>query len=86
MPRDPPLQVVLPRPRLPRMKASDSDLSHFPAYPNITGSDLEKKSPEFRVAHVRYFNKLKREKFPMLDKKTYHAAKESSLSVKLRRF
>ena len=81
MPRDPPLQVVPPRPRLPRMKASDSDLSHFPAYPNITGSDLDKKSPEFRVAHVRYFKKLKRERFPMLDRKEYHAANESSLGV-----
>ena len=86
MPRDPPLQVATPRPRLPRTKASDSDLSHFLAPPNITGSDLDKKSPEFRVAHVRYFNKLKREKFPMLDTKAYHAANESSLGVKLRRF
>ena len=84
--RDPPLQVAPPRPRLPRTKASDSDLSHFLAPPNITASDLDKRSPEFRVAHVRYFKKLKREKFPMMDKKAYHAANESSLGVKLRRF
>ena len=86
MPRDPQLQVAPPRPRLPRTRACDFDLSHFRAPPNITSSDLDKKSPEFRVAHVRYFNKLKREKFSMLDKKAYHAANESSLGVKLRRF
>ena len=39
----------------------------------------------FRVAYVRHFRKLKAN-FPMLEKKMYHEANESSLGVKLRRF
>ena len=66
---------------------NSANLLSFPVpAPNITGLDLDYKSPEFRVAHVRYFNKLKRERFPMLDKKEYHGAHESSLGVWLRRF
>ena len=80
VPSTPSLPAPPPRPRLPRTRASDSDLNHFRAPSNITASDLDKKSPEFHIAHVRYFNKLKREKFLMLDKKAYHTANKSSLA------
>jgi len=62
------------------------DLSLFRAPSQITSAKLNTRSPEFRVAHVRYYGKLKEEKFPMLDKKMYFDANEDALGVKLRRF
>jgi len=79
--------VPPPPPRRPRSTCSStSDLSHYVAPESIISSRLDKRSPEFRVAHVRYFRKLKEDGFPMLDMSAYFAANESSLGVKLRRF
>ena len=61
------------------------DQGPFVALAELVAPDLDKKSTHFRVAHVRHFRKLKAN-FPMLDKKMYHEANESSLGVKLRRF
>ena len=44
-----------------------------------------KKSPEFQLALMRFYNELKN-LFPMLNKKAYYEAKKSHLGVKLRRF
>ena len=73
----------LPPPRLPQ---SSTDVNLFAAPANLVSSDLDTKSPEFRLAHIRYFRKLKEEKFPQMDKSKYHAANEHALGVKLRRF
>ena len=76
-----------PPPRRPRSTCSStSDLSHYVAPESIISSNLDKRSPEFRVDHVRYFRKLKEDGFPMLDMTAYYTANESSLGVKLRRF
>ena len=80
-----PKQHRQPRPpRLPRSKPVSS-LSQFVAPSAITDPKLYKKSPEFRLAHVRYYNKLK-EKFPFLDKTMYHEANKEALGVAVRRF
>ena len=52
---------------------------------SLTSPDLDKKSPEFRLAHMRFYNELKN-LFPMLNKKAYYEANKSHLGVKLRRF
>ena len=89
--KDPPRTVVSnpapPRgPRRPRRSQQmPIDQGPFVAPAELVAPDLDKKSPHFRVAHVRHFRKLK-SNFPMLDKKMYHEANESSLGVKLRRF
>ena len=80
--------VVPKRPRIPRkheFKQRSSDPIPFLAPPEITLPSLKKKSPEFRVALVRFYNGLK-EKSPMLDKNMYHEVNEKSLGVKLRAF
>ena len=46
-----------PPPRLPRSKPY-SDLSVFKAPSELIGPDLNTRSPEFRLAHVQYFEKL----------------------------
>ena len=71
-----------PAPPLPRR---DSELSPFMASASLTSLDLDKKSPEFRLAHMRFYNELKLS-FPMLNKKPYYRAKKSHLGVKLRSF
>ena len=71
-----------PAPPLPRR---DSELSTFMAPASLTSPDLDKKSPEFRLAHMRFYNELKN-LFPMLNKKAYYEANKSHLGVKLRRF
>ena len=71
-----------PAPPLPRR---DSELSPFMVPASLTSPDLDKKSPEFRLAHMRFYNELKLS-FPMLNKKAYHEANKSHLGVKLRRF
>ena len=76
-----------PPPRRPRSTCSStSDLSHYVVPESTISSNLDKRSPEFRVGHVRYFQKLKEDGFPMLDMTAYYTANESSLGVKLRRF
>ena len=47
---------------------------------SLTSPDLDKKSPEFRLAHMRFYNEFKN-LFPMLNE-----ANKSHLGVKLRRF
>ena len=73
-------------PRRPRSRQSDQDLTNFRAPASLTTQDLDKKSPEFRAAHVRYFRRLREDLFPMMDKTAYHAANADVLGVKLRRF
>ena len=74
-----------PPPRCPRTK-SIPDTSPFIAPPNLTSANLDKRSPEFRIAHVRYYNKLKNEAIPILDRALYYEANKEVLGVKLRRF
>ena len=89
--KDPPRTVVSnpapPRgPRRPRRSQQmPIDQGPFVAPAELVAPDLDKKSPHFRVAHVRHFRKLKAN-FPMLDKKMYDEANESSLGVKLHKF
>ena len=59
-----------PPPRRPRTKPN-VDMVHYMAPPDLTGPNLNKKSPQFRLVHVRYFEKLKEEKYPFLDKTMY---------------
>ena len=51
----------------------------FVASKEILSSELDTKSPEFRVAHVRYYNELIDQRFPMLDKETYRQANKNVL-------
>ena len=83
----PKLPKVPRPPRRPRKsnKKYSSDMSPFLAPEGLTSPSLNKKFPEFRVAHVRYYNSLK-ENFPMLDKKMYHQVNAKSIGVKLRAF
>ena len=74
-----------PSPRRPRSKPI-SDLNPFRAPENLVADNLDKKSLEFRIAHVRYFRTLKQTKFPFLDKKMYYEANEQTLGVGIRRF
>ena len=89
--KDPPRTVVSnpapPRPpRRPRRSQQEPiDDGPFVAPAELVAPDLDRKSPHFRVAHVRHYRKLE-SNFPMLDKKMYHKANETSLGVKLRRF
>ena len=73
-----------PPSRLPRSKPI-SDLNPFRASENLVADSLDKKSLEFRIAHVRYFRTLKQTKFPFLDKKMYYEANEQTLGVGIRR-
>ena len=51
----------------------------------LISPDLDKKSPEFRLAHMRFYSELKTS-FPMINKKAYYEANKSYLGVGLRRF
>ena len=55
------------------------------AHASLISTDLDRKSPEFRLAHIRFYTELKI-LFPMLNKKAYYEANKSHLGVKLRRF
>ena len=44
-----------------------------------------KKSPQFRIAHIKHFKSLKSD-FPVLDKTMYNEANKSILGVSLKRF
>ena len=73
-------------PRRPRRsKQPPIDVSPFVAPARLTASDLDKRSPQYRIAHVQHFRALKAD-FPVLDKKMYHESKKASLGVSLRRF
>ena len=88
---DVPMKKILPPkkrpipPPAPPLSRRDSELSPFMARASLTSPDLDKKSPEFRLAHMRFYNELKI-LFPMLNKKAYYEAKKSHLGVKLRSF
>ena len=71
-------------PRLPRSKPV-RDISQFIAPSKLTDPKLDRRSPEFRLAHVRYYGKLKAQ-FPFLDKIMYHEANKAALGVEVRRF
>ena len=87
--RDPTIVPNPVRPRPPRRprrsKQPPIDTNPFVAPAQLTGPGLDKKSPQFRVAHIKHFKSLKSD-FPMLDKTMYHEANKSCLGVSLRRF
>ena len=73
-------------PRRPRRsKQPPIDVSPFVAPARLTASDLDKRSPQYRIAHVQHFRALKAD-FPVLDKKMYQESNKASLGVSLRRF
>ena len=73
-------------PRRPRRsKQPPIDVGPFVASARLTSPDLDKRSPQYRIAHVQHFRALKAD-FPVLDKKMCHEANKSSLGVSLRRF
>ena len=76
-----PSENIPPPPRRPRSYSFTSDLSHYIGPENIISSSLDKRSPEFRVAHLRYFQKLKQESVLMLDKASYHTTNASLLEI-----
>ena len=67
---EPAKQVPGP-PRRTRVRQSDGGLSNYCTPSSLTAPDLDRRSPEFRVAHVRFFRSLKQKKFPMMDKAAY---------------
>ena len=75
------------RPRPPRetrrSKQPAIDTSPFVAPARLTDADLDKRSPQFRMAHVQHFNALK-SNFSVLDKTIYHEVNKSYLGVSLR--
>ena len=78
--------VRLRPPRRPRRsKQQPLDTSFFVAPARLTDLDLDKKSPQFRIAHVHHFKSLKSD-FPVLNKTMYYEVNKSSLGVTLRRF
>ena len=73
-------------PRRPRRsKQPPIDVSPFVVPARLTASDLDKRSPQYRIAHVQHFRALKAD-FPVLDKKVYQESNKASLGVSLRRF
>ena len=78
---------VRPRPpRRPRKsKQPPVDTSPFTAPARLTDPDLDRKSPQFRIAHVQHFKSLKSD-FPVLDRSMYHEVNKACLGVSLRRF
>lgn len=73
-------------PRAPRRSQQPAiDNSPFVAPKRLTDPGLDKRSPQFRIAHVQHFNSLKSD-FPVLDKAMYHRVNESCIGVRLRRF
>lgn len=73
-------------PRAPRRSQQPAiDTSPFVAPKRLTDPGLDKRSPQFRIAHVQHFNSLKSD-FPVLDKAMYHRVNESCIGASLRRF
>ena len=87
--RDPTVVPNPVRPRPPRRprrsKQPPIDTNPFVAPARLNDPGLDKKSPQFRVAHIQHFKSLKSD-FPMLDKTMYHKVNKSCLGVSLRRF
>ena len=86
--RDPSVvpRPVLPRPpkppRRPRLSRQEPiDISPFAAPPELVHPDLDKRSPQFRIAHVQHFRSLKSD-YPVLDKTMYHGVNSECLGVK----
>ena len=52
---------------------------------SLTALDLDKRSPQFLIAHVQHFKWLKSD-FPVLNKTMYYETNKSALNVSLRRF
>ena len=52
---------------------------------SLISPDLDRKSPEFWLAHMQFYTELKI-LFPMQNKKAYYEANKSHLGVGLRRF
>ena len=69
--RDPTVVPNLVRPRPPRKprrpKQQPLDTSPFVAPARLADPDLDKKSPQFRIAHIQHFKSLKSD-FPVLDR------------------
>ena len=88
---DPPPTVVSnpvllrPRRRPRRSQQNANEDTVLVAPDELVATDLDKRSPHFRVAHVRHFKKLKL-KYPMIEKKMYHKANANKLGVKMRAF
>ena len=85
---DVPSNTIVPpkkRPIPPPLPRRDSELSPFMAPASLSSPDLDKKSPEFRLAQMRFYAELKI-LLPMLNKKVYYEANKSHLVVGLRRF
>ena len=74
--------IFPPTPTLPRR---NSELSPFMAPASLISPDLDRKPPEFWLAHMRFYTELKI-LFPMLNKKAYYEANKRHLGVGLRRF
>ena len=87
--RDPTVVPNPVRPRPPRKprkpKQQPLDTSPFVAPARLADPDLDKKSPQFRIAHIQHFKSLKSD-FPILDRKMYHEVNKSCIGVSLRRF
>ena len=87
--RDPTVVPHPVRPRPPRRprrsKQPPIDTNPFVAPARLNDPGLDKKSPQFRVAHIQHFKSLKSD-FPMLDKTMYHKVNKSCLGLSLRRF
>ena len=65
--------IPSPAPPLP---LRNSELSPFMAPVSLISLDLDRKSPEFLLAHMRFYTELKI-LFPMLNKKAYYEANKS---------
>ena len=87
--REPTIVTNPLRPRPPRAPRRSQqpviDTSPFVAPKRLTDPGLDKRSPQFRIAHVQHFNSLKSD-FPVLDKAMYHRVNESCIGASLRRF
>ena len=89
-PDSPSKKVIQPKkrpvpPPAPSLSRRNSEESPFMAPASLISPDLDKKSPEFRLAHMRFYTELKTS-FPMLNKKAYYEANQRYLGVGLRRF
>jgi len=71
----PPKKRTIP-PSTPPLPRRNSELSPFMASARLISPDLGRKSPEFRLAHMRFYSELKI-LFPMPNKKAYYEANES---------
>ena len=81
-----PVRPRLPRrPRKSKQPPVDTWYQPFCSTRAVARTDFDKKSPQFRIAHVQHFESLKSD-FPVLDKMIYHEINKACLGVSLRRF